>query len=819
MTHAPTRLTPRRERVRLRVRGVVQGVGYRPFVYRLALRHGLTGWVLNDTEGVLVEASGAPDTLAAFALNLRAQAPAAARVDGVEEVERVRADDEAAAGTFEIRASSPAAASATTLISPDLAVCDDCLRELFDPADARYHYPYITCTNCGPRWSIIESLPYDRARTTMKAYELCPTCAAEYHDPLDRRFHAQPVACPTCGPGYRLLAPLEAATPLAPSGAEPAYANGHGDAVEEAARRLRAGEVLAIKGLGGYHLACDARNERAVAALRERKYRKEKPFALMARDLGAAGGAVRLDEDACALLAGARRPIVLLPKVEGALPDALAPGNAELGVMLPYTPLHHLLFAAGAPPLLVMTSGNRSSEPIAYRDDEAVERLAGLADAFLLGERPIRRRVDDSVVRLEAGRPMFLRRARGYAPEPVASGGPLAAAGDILALGAGMKNAVTLVAGGHAFTSQHLGDLDHLEALRAFEETVADLCAMYGLEPAQALLVHDLHPEYGSSRFARRLHDDAGARTVAAQHHRAHVASVLAERGAWDTPVIGFAFDGSGLGEGSDATQIWGGEVFAGSLAVGLERVAHLRPAWLPGGDAAARRPEQAAVGFLVGQDDGRWRSLLEPRTVRLAEAMITSGTRAPATTSVGRLFDAVAALLGFRRPMTFEGQAAMWLEGLARSAWDPVAPPAATPFRLPFDGVEWDHRPLFHALLDDVARGVPAPVSALRFHRALAVAVADAAERLAGAHPARAVVVSGGVWQNHCLHALAREELAARGLAMWWNTQVSPGDGGISLGQAALAATTHVPSALAPTPDGARAARAPGARRAAGQG
>ncbi len=784
MIDAPTRS----ETVRARVRGVVQGVGFRPFVYRLAQRHGLAGWVLNDPEGVLLEASGQGPELDAFLAALAAEAPPAARVEAVEAGSRSPADPRALGAGFAIR-DSQAPGAITTLISPDLAVCDDCLAELFDPDDPRYRYPYINCTNCGPRYSIIESLPYDRPRTTMKGFALCEDCARAYHDPLDRRFHAQPVACPRCGPDYRLVragrAPPEATLRDRAHGERGAEDYAGRAAIAEAARMLAAGAILAVKGLGGYHLACDASDAAVVEALRKRKFRKEKPFALMARDAAALQGAVVLGAGERALLEGPARPIVLLPKGPRPLPDALAPGNPELGVMLPYTPLHHLLFDAGAPPLLVMTSANRSSEPIAYRDVEALTRLDGLADAFLIGDRPIQRRVDDSVLRLHAGLPLFLRRARGYAPAPVARSPRFGAGGAVLALGAGMKSTITLATGGHAFTSQHLGDLDNLDALEAFEETVRDLGAMYGVDPEGARLVHDLHPDYGSSRFARALARRAGASLLAVQHHRAHIASVLAERAAFDAVVLGFSFDGTGLGE--DGT-IWGGEIFGGSIDGGLERIGHLRPARLPGGDAAARRPEQAAVGFLYELDEARWGGRLAPAAVRLSLALIEAGERSPVTTSAGRLFDAVAALLGFHRPMTFEGQAAMWLEGLARAEEAGAPGRAGDGYPLPFDGRCWDTRALLSAVLDDLEAGVPATRAALRFHRGLAEGVAVAAAQLAPRLGTRTVVLSGGVWQNRCLHRLSREALTARGLEPWWNTQVSPGDGGISLGQAALA-------------------------------
>jgi hydrogenase maturation protein HypF len=750
--------------VHLRVRGVVQGVGFRPFVYRLARDRDIAGWVTNDAEGVLIEASGAGDVIERFARSLRTEAPPAARVDDVIELHREPAGGDARLPAFRIRESDHGE-QVTTLISPDLPVCDDCLRELFDEGDRRYRYPFINCTNCGPRYTIIQGLPYDRPLTTMRAFALCEACAAEYHDPRDRRFHAQPVACPVCGP---LLTLHDA------EGAEVA----RGDAVVTgAADLLRAGRILAVKGLGGYHLACDAQDSVVVDALRERKFRKEKPFALMAAGLDQLRGFVHVSDAAARLLTSPARPVVLLPKGPRVLPESLAPGNADLGVMLPYTPFHHLLFAAGAPRLLVMTSANRSSEPIAYRDDEALERLAGIADAFVVGERPIERRVDDSVVTLLGERPAIHRRARGYAPGPVASSPRFET--PLLGLGAGLKNTVTLAVAGRAFMSQHLGDLDHYDAFTAFEETVRDLTRLYRVDVGTVPLAHDLHPDYPSTRFAGTLHGPA----VAVQHHAAHIASVLAERGAWERRVLGFAFDGAGLG--SDDT-IWGGEVFVGSLASGLERVAHLRPAALPGGDAAARTPPQAAVGFLHDLDEARWRPLLPERVVRAALGMVRSGVNTPTTTSVGRLFDTVAAVTGFVRTMSFEGQAAMQLEGLARTSRDDGTYP------LPFDGRTFDHRVLLGAVLDDLHAGAAAATVARRFHRGLSRAVVAAATELAGRHGVEVVCLSGGVWQNRLLFDLTLPKLRASGLEVWWNEAVPLGDGGVSLGQVALAAAAR---------------------------
>jgi hydrogenase maturation protein HypF len=763
MTHLPSESNTSTLEVvtlQLRVRGVVQGVGFRPFIFRLAKRYGLTGWVLNDANGVLIQVSGDVRTLESFKKSVSSEAPNAAFVESVLELYRRGSKEEK---DFIIR-ESLVTPDITTLISPDLPICDDCLQELFNPTNKRYLYPFINCTNCGPRYSIIEALPYDRPSTTMKQFAMCDFCEDEYHDPSNRRFHAQPVACPECGPALRYLSEI---------GQELAQ----GEAVVElAAHTLRNGQILAIKGLGGYHLACDARNEEAINKLRERKFRKEKPFALMAKNAEVLEPYVILDDITKELLNSTPRPIVLMAKGEQHLPEALAPDNAELGVMLPYTPLHHLLFDAGAPDLLVMTSANRCSEPIAYKDDEALEHLMGIADAFVTGERPIARRVDDSVVSVFDGKPAIFRRARGYAPSPVLHSERFTK--PILALGAGLKNAVTLVTGGYAFVSQHLGDLDNYDSFVAFQEVVQDLTTMYNVDLEQTLITHDLHPDYPSSRYASEL----PGRKIAVQHHEAHIASVLAEHDAWDKTILGLSFDGTGLGRDG---VIWGGEVFYGGLTQGLERVAHLREACLPGGDAAAKHPEQAAVGFLYELDKSLWHSYLDKGTFQVAEFLIDNNLNTPKTTSVGRLFDTVAALCGFRRKMTFEGQAAMWLESQARSVCQVVN----NPYALPFDGETWDYRPLLESILLDKRNDVESAIIAYKFHEALARAVTDTAENFSGTYIFDTVALSGGVWQNKLLHRLTLQKLRQAGFEVWWNRQVPPGDGGISLGQAALAA------------------------------
>ncbi|MBP7147402.1 MAG: carbamoyltransferase HypF [Acidobacteria bacterium] len=758
-------MTPRHA-LRIRVRGIVQGVGFRPFVYRAASRHGIAGHVLNGDEGVEIHAEGAPEDLARFAEEIRSSPPPAARISAFE----AEPAGVSGAASFAILGSEKRAAP-TVRVAPDLPVCAACLAEMRDPADRRHGYPYVNCTDCGPRFSVIEGLPYDRPRTTMKSWPLCERCRGEYEDPLDRRFHAQPVACPACGPHFAYLSGTRRLA-------------GDAAAVAAAAAALARGEIVAVKGIGGYHLACDAANAVAVLALRERKYRKERPFALLARDLATARGLCRLDAPAEELLVSAARPIVLAPARVG-LP-LVAPDTDELGLMLPYAPLHELLFDAGAPAVLVLTSANRSSEPIAYRDEDALRSLAGIADGFLVGERPIARRVDDSVARAGAFGPVVLRRGRGYAPAPAATfpDGP-----PVLATGADLKNAVTLVVGGQAFVSQHIGDLDHEPARVAFHETLRDLCAMWEVAPEVLIVARDLHPDYVSSRAAREI---TAARHVALQHHRAHVASVLAERGAWDARVVGFAWDGTGYGD--DGT-IWGGEVFAGCVAGGFERVAHLRPAVLPGGDAAALYPPQAAAGFLAQLDlagDLSGAPFLFPERFARALDLARRDVRCFPTTSVGRLFDAAAALCGFVREISYEGQAAAWLEQLARRG------AAGRDYPLPWAAQGLDFRPLLAALVEERRRGADPAALARGFHEALASALVAGARRACEAAGTDVLVLSGGVFQNELLLRLVRDRLERDGGPQaWTNRAVPPNDGGISLGQAALAA--FHPAAAAP--------------------
>jgi hydrogenase maturation protein HypF len=741
----------------IRIRGVVQGVGFRPFVYRLAHEHHLRGWVLNDRDGVEIHIEGADEHIEAFVDALRVSHPPAAKIASID----FAAAALEGASAFTIRDSEEAGTPPTARISPDLAVCPACLSELFDPSDRRHGYPYINCTDCGPRYSIILDLPYDRPSTTMRGWPLRDRCAEEYHDPTSRRFHAQPVACADCGPAYALRFPDGSRNVAQP--------------VHAAARLLASGAIVAVKGLGGYHLACDARNEGAVRALRDRKYRKEKPFALMAKNVATASAIVELSADALAMLESSARPIVLAP-AHGRLPG-IAPDNREIGVMLPYTPLHHLLFAEGAPELLVMTSANRSNEPIAYEDDDALDRLRGIVDAFLVGERPIARRVEDSVVQSGRRGPVFVRRSRGSAPAAVTT---LPVTRPMLAVGADLKNALTLVVDGQAFVSQFIGDLGDFRAHTAFRETIYDLVAMYGLRAGDVTVVHDAHPQYASTLYAQSA--PARAR-IAVQHHRAHIASVMAETGDWDRPVLGIAMDGTGYGD--DGT-IWGCELFVGSVRSGFARVGYLRPAALVGGDAAAESPVQAAAGFLA-QIDGLTDVLAAPfgfpARYESARRVLASDVRVFRTTSAGRLFDSAAALLGFTRSMTFEGQAAIWLEHTARDAGP------ADPYPFPFDDGVLDFRPLLAAVAHDRAAGRDVPVVARAFHAGIAHGLARAAGAMCAAHRLDAVVCSGGVFQNQLLLDELEDLLADCGLSLMVNHVVPANDGGISTGQAALAA------------------------------
>jgi hydrogenase maturation protein HypF len=752
-------------RTRVRVEGIVQGVGFRPFVHALAGRLGLAGLVGNDAGGVFVEVEGAAETVERFLEALAAEAPPLAVI------ERVTATPLAPTGSsgFAI-APSQAGGERQALVSPDTATCADCLAELADPADRRHRYPFINCTNCGPRFTIVRDVPYDRPATTMASFAMCADCAREYHDPGDRRFHAQPVCCPACGPSLALLDRDGTAA--------------EGDPLAGAAARLRDGAVVAVKGLGGYHLAADAASEPAVAGLRARKHREDKPFAVMVADVAGARALCRVDPAEEAMLASPRRPIVLLRRrPEGAgtvVAPSVAPGNRSLGVMLPYTPLHHLLLAEVGRPI-VLTSGNVSDEPIAYLDGEAVERLGGIADWFLVHDRPIHVRADDSVVRAFRGRELPLRRSRGFAPQPL--GLPWPFPRHVLACGAELKHTFCLAKGGHAFVSHHIGDLENYETFRSFTEGVGHFRRLFAVEPE--VVAHDLHPEYLSTKYALELD---GVELEGVQHHHAHVAACLADNGE-PGPVIGVAYDG--LGYGADGT-IWGGELLVADLE-GFRRAGHLEVVAMPGGAAAIREPWRMAAAWLgaafggqvpehlavVGRNLDRWEQVA---------ALARSGTASVATSSAGRLFDAVSAILGVRDAVNYEGQAAVELEQLA----DP-AEAAAYPARV--GGATDDGAPLLvggrdlvRAVVEDLDAGVPAPLIAARFHNGLAEATVAACQAVRDATGLEAVALSGGVFQNLLLLERTVARLELKGFRVLVHSRVPPNDAGISLGQAAVA-------------------------------
>ncbi|MCC7353467.1 MAG: carbamoyltransferase HypF [Anaerolineae bacterium] len=831
----------KKQRVRVEIHGAVQGVGFRPFVYRLATELGLTGWVINDTQGVFIEVEGPQAALARFLERLPAEKPPRAIIHTLD-AEWLEATGYTG---FAIRHSDERGTK-TALVLPDVATCAECLAEIFDPADRRYRSPFTNCTNCGPRFSIIEALPYDRPNTTMRRFAMCPACQAEYENPLNRRFHAQPNACPVCGPRLALW------TPTGETVAE-------GDeALRGAAEALRAGHIVAVKGLGGFHLMVDARHAEAIARLRERKPRRDKPFAVMARDLAQARALCEIPPQAEALLTSPEAPIVLLRRhPEAPLPANVAPGNPNLGVMLPYTPLHHLLLREIDFPV-VATSGNLTDEPICTDEQEARQRLDHVADLFLVHDRPIARHVDDSVAWVVSDEPRLLRRARGYAPLPILLPQSLPT---ILAVGAHLKNTVALSVGRQVFISQHIGDLETPEAMAAFARVIADFLRLYEAEPVA--IAHDLHPDYLSTRWATSLHppspqgglarvgisasdllgesdrpspyplpvgervvDDpplplAGEGTgvrgddaltlIPVQHHHAHLAACLAENGTVG-PALGIIWDGTGYG--TDGT-VWGGEFLLGDAAA-FTRVAHLRPFRLPGGEAAIKEPRRTALALLwelygeaaLEQEDLAPVRSFRPAERRLLAQMLHKGINSPATTSAGRLFDGIAALLGLHQQVTFEGQAAMALEFAADAAEDGAYPLFPINRRLetdgnslespqggldmtppPSDSIRWqvlllDWQPLVEAILADLRRGVSSGIMAARFHNALV----EAALTVAQVVGEKRIALSGGCFQNRLLTERLARRLRENGFEVLLHRQVPPNDGGISLGQVAVA-------------------------------
>jgi hydrogenase maturation protein HypF len=750
----------------IEVSGIVQGVGFRPFIYQLANQLGLHGFVRNQAGDVVIELEGEPPSLDRFLAELTIRPPPLARIDRMRWVSGLPQGDR----HFRIEASEVNRAG-SIFIAPDIATCDDCLRELFDPTDRRYRYPFLNCTNCGPRLTIIQGVPYDRERTTMAAFAMCPSCRSEYEDPTNRRYHAQPIACPTCGP--RLL-----------------LADGQGREFEDAhplahaASVLRQGKIVALKSLGGYHLACLAADRQAVAELRSRKHRDEKPLAVMVRDLRSALEFCDATAEERELLSSPRRPIVLLRRRPGArLAEGVAPRNPFVGVMMPYTPLHHLLLdeLAGMP--LVMTSGNQSDEPIAFDDHDAWQRLAGIADLFLSNDRPIHLRCDDSVTRVVAGAELPIRRSRGKAPEPISL--PVPCRRPTLALGGQLKATFALGRNRHAFLSHHLGDLDHYEAYRAFVEAVGHYERLFEIRPER--VVHDLHPDYATTRYAKERAASEGIDLLGIQHHHAHLASCMAENGL-DESVIGVVFDGTGHGRDG---AIWGGEFLVGDHR-SCQRGAHLRYVGMPGGERAIREPWRMAATHLVDADLGT--ESIEARIlhadISVIRTMIEKRINTPPTSSAGRLFDAVAALAGVRYRVSYEGQAAMELEWLASQE----APDGRYPFELcagEAAALVVDTRPLIRAVASDVARGVVPTSIARRFQTTMVDLIVEVCEALRGRTGVNAVALSGGVFLNALLTSEALERLLDEGFQVYRHRLVSPGDGGLSLGQLAIAAAT----------------------------
>ena len=789
-------------RARLVVKGVVQGVGFRPFIYRLAQEHGLKGWVFNSTEGVVIEVEGEKESVEAFIADIALKAPPLAVIEKVDATFL----PPVGYSSFVIQPSREDE-DGLVLVSPDIATCSDCLRELFDPHDRRYRYPFINCTNCGPRFTIIEGVPYDRPRTTMKAFAMCESCEAEYHDPANRRFHAQPNACPACGPrvwlekskgigdkGYGLRVNPLTPNPLIPNPSTD-------EAIERARELLAAGYIVAVKGLGGFHLACDATNDEAVRRLRERKGRVDKPFALMSPDIEAVERYCYLSEGERQLLLSPQRPIVLLrERPDSPISKLVAPRNNYLGVMLPYTPLHYLLLSDGEDPshpapspfspnpfplALVMTSGNMSEEPIVTDNEEARRRLSRLADYFLMHNRPIHIRCDDSVTRLFEGREFIIRRSRGYAPFPVRLPFQLK---EILACGAELKNTFCLTKDTYAFLSQHIGDMENLETLRSYEASIEHFKQLFRIEPR--IIACDMHPDYLSTKYAHQEARGKGQETeakmlVAVQHHHAHIASCMAENGL-EGRVIGVAFDGTGYGEDG---RIWGGEFLVCDYA-DFERVAHLAYVPLPGGEMAIRRPYRMALSHLhhaYGSLDLDLPLLrrMDPVELRVIEHQIETGLNSPFTSSMGRLFDAVSALIGVRDVINYEAQAAIELEMIAaedvEEGYAFLLSPSPYPLII-------DPAPVIHAIVADLRAGVEASVISARFHNGVAGMIAAVCGAIREREGLNRVVLSGGVFQNVYLLSRALKRLREEGFEVFIHHQVPTNDGGVSLGQALVA-------------------------------
>jgi hydrogenase maturation protein HypF len=753
-------------RVQILVRGIVQGVGFRPFIFSRAKERELRGQVLNNTTGVLIDVEGESRQIEEFINDIRLNPPPLSVIESVEHltsVEELHYDD------FRIVESAPSGERFVP-ISADIATCADCLRELFDAQNRRYRYPFINCTNCGPRFTIIEGIPYDRAQTTMRDFEMCLACRAEYENPLDRRFHAEPTACGACGPVLSLTDARGQRLEFDGAGAK--------DAVAAARELLTGGAILAVKGIGGFHLACDALNRDAVERVRRRKYREDKPFALMAAAVDVISDYCFVNEAESALLAGERRPIVLLQKQPGArVPEMVAPGVRTLGFMLPYTPLHHLLLENFERPL-VMTSANISDEPICFEDVDARERLHNIADYFLLHDRRIHMRTDDSVARVQDGLEMMLRRSRGYAPAPVRTSFKFGR--EILACGAELKNTFCLTRDHYAFLSHHIGDLENLETLSSFEQGIEHFQHLFHLQPT--VIAHDLHPEYLSTKYA--LAQDDHLAKVGVQHHHAHVASCMADNGI-EGEVIGVAMDGLGFGTDS---RLWGGEFFVADFRDAV-RVAHLDYVPMPGGAKAIREPWRMAAVYLhraLGDDflklEIPFAQSVSSREWTTLRSMIMSGTNSPETSSMGRLFDALAGLLCLKQTVNYEGQAAIALEAIA----DPVCAQGYE-FNVTPDGIIRAEA-VIRRVVEDLLDGVPAALVSAKFHLGVAQLIAEIACRIREERRLDRVALSGGVFQNMLLLENTRRILKADGFEVFTHSRVPPNDGGISLGQATVA-------------------------------
>jgi hydrogenase maturation protein HypF len=748
---------------RISVRGVVQGVGFRPFVYQLAVRHNLRGWVRNTSEDVKIEVEGEGGDIESFLNGVRSEAPPLARIEYITATAGTPAGYE----KFEIR-QSMAEEGKYQLISPDIATCPDCLREIFDPKDRRYRYPFTNCTNCGPRFTIIADIPYDRPNTTMKAFRMCPECQREYDDPLDRRFHAQPNACPVCGPQLEIV-------------------DAKGDKVEcddiinKTSELLKEGKIVAVKGLGGFLLACNATDERVVDRLRQRKNRPAKPLAVMVTDLGEAKKHGEISEAEAKLLTSPGSPIVLMKwKEESSIAKAVAPGLRYLGIMLPYTPLHHLLLRGTGIPL-VMTSGNLSEEPIARDNDEALRRLNGIADYFLRHDRDIYARYDDSVMTVENEQPRFVRRARGYAPYPIHL--PYQSR-QILACGAEEKNTFCLTRDNHAFVSQHIGDMENLETLEHFKSSIDIYQRLFRIKPE--IIAADMHPEYLPTKFAKEIAEKEKIKLVPVQHHHAHIASCLVDNGS-DGPVIGVSLDGTGYGTDG---HIWGGEFLVADYKE-FTRVGHLEYLPLPGGALAIKKPYRTAVGYMMalGLEDRELPPFreIEKTELGIIKKQMENNINAPLTSSMGRLFDAVAALIGVRGVIQYEAQAAIDLETCASEAADEDK-------SYPFFIVEQNGvsiikvRDLLGAIINDWRHKISQAVIAARFHHTIARMIQEICQAISKKTGIREVALSGGVFQNRLLSDKARMLVESAGLRVYTHHQVPCNDGGVSLGQVVIA-------------------------------